>query len=69
MSRKSADAWFAEADANSNGALDRKESVLIIPSKNHFDNIFKGIDKNKDGTLSPEEIKAYILKTTSAGGH
>jgi hypothetical protein len=46
-------AWFAAADANHDGALDRRE---FLADAQRF---FRTIDLDHDGRLTPEEVTAY----------
>jgi len=46
-------AWFAQADTNHDGMVDRIE---FIADANRF---FKTLDRNHDGKLDPDEVVAY----------
>lgn len=46
-------AWFAVADTNHDGTIDRGEFIADA------DRFFKTLDRNHDGTLDPDEVVAY----------
>ena len=59
---------FREADIDGNGALSLAEAGKALPwLAKHF----AAIDVNRDGQVSPEEIRAYrrAARKTSAPGH
>lgn len=64
LSRKSAETWFQEADADRDNKLTIKEFAHICTSGNHVNNVFKRADRDKSGTLSPRESSAYIRSIT-----
>lgn len=45
--------WFAQADRNGDGAIDRAEFVADA------DRFFRTLDRDRDGRLVPEEVIAY----------
>lgn len=64
LSRKSAEAWFQEADADSNSTLSMQEFAHICTGGNHIENVFKRTDRDKTGQLSSRETTAYIRSVT-----
>ncbi len=61
-SRKTTGEWFAMADDDENGTLTKAEFLTICAGKSHVDNHFKRTDKDKNGTLSPQEVASYVGK-------
>ena len=64
LSRRTPDEWFRQADNNEDEKLDLKEFAMICTSGNHIENIFKRSDDNNDGSLTQQEITAYIRSVT-----
>ena len=52
---------FAKADKNHDGTLDRKEAKMLPRIAKNFD----AIDKDKDGTVTLEEIRAAMSRGSS----
>jgi Ca2+-binding EF-hand superfamily protein len=60
ISRKTPAEWHAEADANSDGVLSKKEFVTFLGSTAHLDTFFKRADKDRSGDLSVKELAGFI---------
>jgi len=60
ISRKTPAEWHAEADANSDGVLSKKEFVTFLGSTAHLDTFFKRADKDKSGGLSVADLAGFI---------
>src|SRR6185437_5478979 len=60
--RKFFDMLFSDADADKDGALDRKESE----KSRIFQNLFDAADRNGDDKLSRPELTAYLDVTVDA---
>lgn len=60
ISRKTPAQWHAEADANSDGVLSKKEFVTFLGSTAHLDNFFKRADKDRSGDLSVADLASFI---------
>jgi len=60
ISRKTAAEWHAEADANSDGVLSKKEFVTFLGSTAHLDTFFKRADKDRSGDLSVADLASFI---------
>lgn len=52
--------WHAEADANSDGVLSKKEFVTFLGSTAHLDTFFKRADKDRSGDLSVSDLAGFI---------
>jgi hypothetical protein len=71
-SRKPAAAWFKAADKNNDNSLDLKEFTTIASGKNHAENGFKKVDKNKNKKIrgwSSRSLSRMMDQGASAGGH
>lgn len=60
ISRKTPAEWHAEADANSDGVLSKKEFVTFLGSTAHLDTFFKRADKDGSGDLSVADLAGFI---------
>jgi len=60
ISRKTPAQWHAEADANSDGVLSKKEFVTFLGSTAHLDTFFKRADKDRSGDLSVADLAGFI---------
>ena len=60
ISRTTAAEWHAEADANSDGVLSKKEFVTFLGSTAHLDTFFKRADKDRSGDLSVADLAGFI---------
>ena len=60
ISRKTPAEWHAEADANSDGVLSKKEFVTFLGSTAHLDTFFKRADKDRSGDLSFADLAGFI---------
>jgi Ca2+-binding EF-hand superfamily protein len=60
ISRKTPAQWHAEADANSDGVLSKKEFVTFLGSTAHLDTFFKRADKDGSGDLSVADLAGFI---------
>ena len=60
ISRKTPAEWHAEADANSDGVLSKKEFVTFLGSTAHLDTFFKRADKDRSGDLSVADLAGFI---------
>jgi Ca2+-binding EF-hand superfamily protein len=64
LSRTTPNKWFVQADENKDDTLSIKEFATICTSGNHIENIFKRVDEDKSGGLTPLETEAYIRSVT-----
>ena len=60
ISRKTPAQWHAEADANSDGVLNKQEFVTFLGSTAHLDTFFKRADKDRSGDLSVADLAGFI---------
>ena len=60
MSRKTPAEWHADADADSDGVLNKTEFVTFLGSTAHLDTFFKQADKDRSGDISVVELGGYI---------
>jgi len=60
ISRKTPAQWHMEADANSDGVLNRQEFVTFLGSTAHLETFFKRADRDNSGDLSVEDLASFI---------
>ena len=61
ISRKTPSEWHAEFDADSDGALSKKEFIAFLGSTAHIDTFLKRADKDGSGGISVEELAGFIV--------
>lgn len=60
LSRKDTAAWMAQTDKNKDNQLNEAEFMLISQSQSHNAEHFKRTDRDASGTVSQDEIAAYM---------
>ena len=67
FSRKSADSWFEQGDANRDGKLNEKEFGQTFHTGNHTENRFRRADGDKSGFLDKPEVSEFYQSLISGG--
>ena len=68
---------FDEHDTNKNGVLEKAEALVLIdahykadsshrPTKEEIDNFMTKMDKDKDGKVSFEEFKQFVVENVKS---
>ncbi len=60
ISRKTPAQWHAEFDADSDGALNKKEFIAFLGSTAHIEVFLKRADRDGSGGISVEELAGFI---------
>jgi Ca2+-binding EF-hand superfamily protein len=61
VSRKTPSEWHAEFDADSDGALSKKEFIAFLGSTAHIEVFLKRADQDGSGGISVEELAGFIV--------